>query len=1585
MKTILLGLCIIIFFNANATNYYFSSTTGDDSRSSAQAQNPATPWKSINKLNAVLSSVAPGDSILFKRGDVFYGTMSMSRSGLSGSPIVFAGYGSGANPIISGLTNMSGWRSVGNGLYQTTLSNPPTNQLMMVLFDGALQPLGRYPKAGKGRDSYFYISTPDPISSTTTINSNGIGSAPSFVGGELVQKKEQWVIDRSLITSQSSNTIVSTPYVSPDHPTTTYKSLYNHGFFFQNHVNACTQLGDWCYDNNSKTLTMNFGLNNPTDYSIQAATLDSLLFVNGQSNLTFSGLTFMGGNQHIVKFKDASYITIKNCDLSFSGANGVSIDKTGFIENTNHNTIANCNIHDINNNGLELAGSIYWTISGNYVHDIGMNSGMGLNGDSQYIGVFNVGSNSVVEYNKVENIGYSGIYFSGSNTIVRKNELKNYVAVKSDGGGIYTYENSGTNRLVEGNVCHDGVGDHYGINVDETNPFIGQVHGIYMDGNTANVTIRNNTCFNNSRSGIWLGSNASITVTGNTLYNNAVGQICAHDMKAVFTNMVVRNNILFAVTQEQLCMSAILRSNYYTSAFSMDSNFYCRPVFEVSGINSNGYPNSGSYVNYPDGGIIEAYDLRFYSLDTWQQLSGMDAHTQKTPVSISSPSDIRFEYNASNTSKTVSLDASYIDMKGQTYSGSLTLAPYSSIVMVKTSSQTLTQSLDYLPIPGKIEAESYYAVQGAVMESCSEGGKDASGFGQGSYLDYKVNVASAGTYTFNFRIAGWGGQFQVKNIAGTLLSTVNVPSTNGWQTWKTISSTVTLPAGQQILRFYVTSPGFNLNWAEALNNSTQMQSQVINFPAIANKQTTDLAFALSATASSGLPVIYNLVSGPASIAGSTVTLTGGTGTVTIEATQSGNGTYSAATPVRQSFSVNSISLLSQTISFPAIPSKQTTDPAFALSATTSSGLPVSYKVVSGPATISGSTVTLGGTAGTVTIEASQSGSTSYNAATPVTQSFSVSTSSTSSSVSTSGYQPIPGRVEAESYSAMQWVLLESCSEGGQDASGFGTGSWMDYKVNVAAAGTYTLNFRVAGWGGAMQLQNANGNTLASISVPSTGGWQVWKTISVSVNLPAGQQTLRLAVITGGFNFNWFEGVSSVAVQQAQTISFPAIPNKLTTDPAFTLSATATSGLAVSYRVVSGPATVSGSTVTLNGVAGTVTIEASQSGNTSYTAATPVSQSFTVTAPVVSASGYQPIPGKVEAESYSAMQWVLLESCSEGGLDAGGFGTGSWMDYKVNVASAGTYTLNFRVGGWGGSMQIRNAGGTVLNTVSVPSSGGWQTWKTVSATVNLAAGQQVLRLYVVDGGFTLNWFEGVTASASTTTTLPDYQPIPGKVESESYSAMQWVLQESCAEGGLDVGGFGTGSWMDYKINVAAAGAYTLNFRVAGWGGTMQLQNSSGSLTVSIPSTGGWQVWKTISVPVSLQAGPQVLRVYIVTGGFNLNWFEGLSSSSGTTVGGPAPKLGTTAGMDATTPSTTSSFKLYPVPVQSEMTLQLNNAYTGAVQVSVVDAAGRTHKEFSLQKQGQELIQRISVGGLTPGVYMLQVKMKDKMEAKSFVKQ
>jgi endonuclease/exonuclease/phosphatase family metal-dependent hydrolase len=173
-------------------------------------------------------------------------------------------------------------------------------------------------------------------------------------------------------------------------------------------------------------------------------------------------------------------------------------------------------------------------------------------------------------------------------------------------------------------------------------------------------------------------------------------------------------------------------------------------------------------------------------------------------------------------------------------------------------------------------------------------------------------------------------------------------------------------------------------------------NQTITFGALTNKTYGDSSFEVSASASSGLPVSFNIQSGPATISGNTVTITGA-GTVTVRAAQGGNTYYNAAMFVSRSFTV---AKASQTIAFGLLAERTYGDSPFVVNASASSGLPASFSIQSGPATISSNTVTITG-AGTVTVRAAQGGNTNYNAATPVDQSFTVSKASSSTEVTSS--------------------------------------------------------------------------------------------------------------------------------------------------------------------------------------------------------------------------------------------------------------------------------------------------------------------------------------------------------------------------------------------------------------------------------------------------------------------------------------------------------------------------------------------------------------------------------------------------------
>jgi hypothetical protein len=120
-------------------------------------------------------------------------------------------------------------------------------------------------------------------------------------------------------------------------------------------------------------------------------------------------------------------------------------------------------------------------------------------------------------------------------------------------------------------------------------------------------------------------------------------------------------------------------------------------------------------------------------------------------------------------------------------------------------------------------------------------------------------------------------------------------------------------------------------------------------------------------------------------------------------------------------------------------------------------------------------------------------------------------------------------------------------------------------------------------------------------------------------------------------------------------------------------------------------------------------------------------------------------GRIQAENYIAMSGVQIGTTYDAGADnyVGWIDDGDWMDYQVTMPSAGTYKINFRVASainGAGPLQVRNASGTVLASVNIPNTGGWDTYTTVSTPVTLPAGKQTLRVYASLGGWNFNWFE-----------------------------------------------------------------------------------------------------------------------------------------------------------------------------------------------------------------------------------------------------
>jgi hypothetical protein len=111
--------------------------------------------------------------------------------------------------------------------------------------------------------------------------------------------------------------------------------------------------------------------------------------------------------------------------------------------------------------------------------------------------------------------------------------------------------------------------------------------------------------------------------------------------------------------------------------------------------------------------------------------------------------------------------------------------------------------------------------------------------------------------------------------------------------------------------------------------------------------------------------------------------------------------------------------------------------------------------------------------------------------------------------------------------------IEPCMDTTGTTNGYNVGwvvpgEWMNYTVFAdSVPGTYDVNYRVASAGGGGELklrliEGTDSSDLHTVNVPETGDWQNWQTVTESANLPSGIFTLRLEIISGVFNINWFE-------------------------------------------------------------------------------------------------------------------------------------------------------------------------------------------------------------------------------------------------------------------------------------------------------------------------------------------------------------------------------------------------------------------------------------------------------------------------------
>jgi hypothetical protein len=344
------------------------------------------------------------------------------------------------------------------------------------------------------------------------------------------------------------------------------------------------------------------------------------------------------------------------------------------------------------------------------------------------------------------------------------------------------------------------------------------------------------------------------------------------------------------------------------------------------------------------------------------------------------------------------------------------------------------------------------------------------------------------------------------------------------------------------------SPNYNPATNVVNDVTAQPANQTITLNGVPSTATDNSMFTVSASSTSGLGVSVG-VSGVCSISGNTVTITSGTGTCVVTATQTGNSDYNAATPVVDDVTAETSN---QTITLNGAPAMAAYNTTFTISASASSGLPVTV-TATGSCSISGTTVKMISGTGTCVLTATQAGNGSYSPATLV--------------------------VDVTAELASQTITV----------------------TGVPLTAVYNTTFGV----------NASSSSGLTVSVGVSG---VCTLSGTTVKMTSGTGTCVVTALQAG-NGNYSPATSvvdNVAAQLAsQTITLSGAPASAAVNTTFAISASASSGLTVTVAA-SSDCTISGNNVTTGAMAGTCTLTAAQAGNTNYGAAPTVVDTVNVT-------------------------------------------------------------------------------------------------------------------------------------------------------------------------------------------------------------------------------------------------------------------------------------------------------------------------------------------------------------------------------------
>lgn len=603
MKNLFAFLLFFYALTVHATDYYVSYD-GDDNN---VGTSPEQAWKSLAKVQTESTRLRPGDRLLFRKGDTFYGQLMLRNlQGTEENQIVIGAYGSGPNPVLDGGVKVSGWSEDKDNIWVASITTFDVGMPMKgVYFDGSFISKARYPNLDEPNGGYLTEDTGHDFNDKSVIQDNDLPKLFAdnyWQGAEVVSRTREYLLDIATVRRHTGNTIHLANKL-------TYGIPKGYGYFFQNSYKALDKDKEWYYDTSSRKLYLYLDNKNPSDHNIEVAYHDTVLGLANASHVKIENLTIQKGRGTTMSFDNLHHCYFASNQVLFSAENAIHVAQTV------HLTIEDNRIDHTQNNALSLMAD-HTIIQDNEISNTATVAGMGTTGNGQYIACFIAGKDNVFQYNKIINTGYNAIHFDDGPWTISNNLIDGFNVVKNDGGGIYCFQNHKTSKVTQNIILHGG-----GAEAGVPAPDYPKDRGLYADGGSSHIQYEGNTVAYCGE-GLLINAGNTITVTNNTFAGNRSVSVRAHWFSkkkgvADSRNIIVQDNIMVAANDYYPIYTIESQKNDVALFGNFDHNILSQPLSSSSPSNHYIFYTKED-IGYPGKGNLEYQYLHHQDLKRWK-------------------------------------------------------------------------------------------------------------------------------------------------------------------------------------------------------------------------------------------------------------------------------------------------------------------------------------------------------------------------------------------------------------------------------------------------------------------------------------------------------------------------------------------------------------------------------------------------------------------------------------------------------------------------------------------------------------------------------------------------------------------------------------------------------------------------------------------------------------------------------------------------------------------------------------------------------------------------------------------------------